>query len=84
MTDSEKRYLLDLIRQWKIQVMYIQKHTSSDYKEDRIEIFYTKRNGAPDSVALPPFEANTKYIGMEVGCPYTPEELGLDEGADDE
>lgn len=75
--DSEKEYLLAVIKPFKNRVISIRK--IEDPGEEclliYVEHFRDKSNG--ETFTLPSFEKKTMYNGMELGKRYTLEELGL-------
>lgn len=73
--ETEKKYLKEVIRPFKDKVECIRKLMSLNKGKEYISI---KIEYEP-SVALPFFEVNTMYKGMEASKKYTLKELGLDE-----
>ena len=75
LNEEEKEYLSAIIRPFRNKVECIIKFMSFDENKEYISI----RIKDDSSVALPFFERNTMYEGMEVHKEYTLKELGLDE-----
>lgn len=78
LTNSEKAYLEDVIRPWKSKVQSIYKDEDLDLSMQFISIviIYEKLVGS-SYIALPLFEKETMYKGMEQGLCYSLKELGL-------
>lgn len=70
--DVEKAYLRAVIKPFRNRIRFIVKIR---YKLFEQEFIYISVEG--DSITFPPFKLGTKYKGMEVGKPYSLEELGL-------
>lgn len=75
--DSEKKYLLDLIRPWSILVTGIIKVMLRGENLECIIIQYTQ-NERMLSIILPYFERGKMYKNMKSGKKYTLEELGIE------
>ena len=76
LTDSEKRYLSNVIEPFKDRVKYIIKRETGT--GELVIIRLSHYNGwLSDLVTLPIFEKETMYKGMEIDKEYTLEELGL-------
>ena len=72
--ETEKKYLLNIIKPFKSKVQYIKKCVGRQ-KENYIYIdLYND-----EYITLPYFEENTMYKGMEGDKKYTLKELGLEE-----
>ena len=69
--DAEKRYLKAVIRPYKGQINCIKK--TSGFRGEYIDIVLTNN----EDIALPYFEHNTMYKGMDIDKEYTVKELGL-------
>ena len=76
LTDSEKRYLSNVIEPFKDRVKYIVKTENSlgEYIAIHSRLYTGWRS---DVTLLPEFEKETMYKGMEINKSYTLEELGL-------
>lgn len=70
--DVEKAYMRAVIKPFRNRIRFIVKIR---YKLFEQEFIYISVEG--DSITFPPFKLGTKYKGMEVGKPYSLEELGL-------
>ena len=70
--ETEKRYLLGIIRPFKDKVRFISKDRDSDY--DKEFIFIDLKN---EFIYLPNFKINTMYKGMKEHKKYTLKELGI-------
>lgn len=81
LTDSEKRYLSNVIEPFRDRVMYIIKGgpSTSEYKYILIYLkhYNGRRSDLSDLVKLPSFEKETMYKGMKPGKKYILEELNL-------
>lgn len=75
LTDSEKRYLSNVIEPFRDRVRYIIKIESTTDEYILIVLKHYKYNN--DLVKLPAFEKETMYRGMKIGKKYTVDELGL-------
>ena len=76
LTDSEKRYLSNVIEPFKDRVNYIIKTENSlgEYIAIHSHLYTGWRS---DVTLLPEFEKETMYKGMEINKRYTLDELGL-------
>ena len=70
--DVEKAYLRAVIKPFRNRIRFIVKIRYKLFEQDFI---YISVEG--NSITFPPFKLGTKYKGMEVGKPYSLEELGL-------
>ena len=68
---AEKRYLSEVIRPFREEVIAIEKSEAPAGKE-YISIFLKD-----DGMHFPYFAKDTRYSGLELEKKYTPEELGL-------
>lgn len=73
--DDEKRYLKNIIRPFKKQVLFIKKYDLYEY--EFISIFIKEINGKEVSIDLPSFEKGSMYKNMNIKEKYYLEELGL-------
>ena len=73
--EVEIRYLSEIIKPFRKQVISIGKLDSGNY--ECIVIKYRNINGYTNTMCFPYFEKGTMYKGMEIGKRYTLEELGL-------
>lgn len=71
--DAEKRYLSNVIKPFRNNVISIKKRTIHNSRKDYIVIDLYE----DDLTYLPNFETGTMYNGMEINREYTLEELGL-------
>ena len=74
---KEKEYLLGVIRPFQNRVKAITKCNYENYENEEWIYFSLNGESGIDDFALPIFEKNTMYKGMEVNTKYTLEELGL-------
>ena len=76
LTDSEKRYLSNVIEPFRDRVNYIIKTENSlgEYIAIHSRLYIGWR---PDVTLLPEFEKGAMYKGMEINKRYNLEELGL-------
>lgn len=76
LTDSEKRYLSNVIEPFRDRVKYITRTENSlgEYIAIHSRLYTGWRS---DVTLLPEFERGTMYKGMEINKRYTLEELGL-------
>lgn len=70
--EKEKEYLSYNIKAWNKKVKYIRKSQTYYSKEQYLSIKFID-----NIIALPYFEVNKMYKGMELDKEYTLEELGL-------
>ena len=73
LTESERQYLLAVIKPFRTRVEYILKEENIDSHTEFIHIELSDG----DVADFPNFKANTMYKGMEIDKSYTLEELGL-------
>ena len=73
--EVEIRYLSEIIKPFRKQVISIGKLDSGDY--ECIVIKYRNINGYTNTMCFPYFEKGTIYKGMEIGKRYSLSELGL-------
>lgn len=74
--EEEKEYLRAVIKPFRDRVKYIIK-IKGCMENEYIAIYIKSINEDSERVALPYFEKNTMYKGMEVSEKYSLEELGL-------
>lgn len=74
--EKEKEYLRAVIKPFRDRVKYIIK-IKGCMENEYIAIYIKSINEDSERVALPYFEKNTMYKGMEVSEKYSLEELGL-------
>lgn len=76
LTDSEKRYLSNVIEPFRDRVKYITRTENSlgEYIAIHSRLYTGWRS---DVTLLPEFERGTMYKGMEINKRYTLDELGL-------
>ena len=79
LTDSEKRYLSNVIEPFVDRVMYVIKRKNSDSEYIAIHLeHYTGKSCRTDvAIVLPEFEKETMYKHMETDKRYTLDELGV-------
>lgn len=75
--EVEKRYLRNVIRPFRSKASYIVKYKSIDFTDKEYIAIIFNFNTHNPRIALPYFEKNTMYKGMEADKNYTLEELGL-------
>ena len=78
LTEEEKEYLSSVIKPFRDRVTVIIKH-KCDYSQDEylgIGVRYYNKTGVKE-IALPIFEKDTMYKGMDSTMWYTLEDLGL-------
>lgn len=79
LTEKEKEYLRAVIKPFRDKVAFISKQETPTKTKEYICMFLNPKEGTSweDLFALPYFEVETMYKGMELGKKYTLEELGL-------
>lgn len=70
--EVEKAYLSAVIKPFRNRIRFIVKIRYKLFEQEFIYI-----SVEDDSITFPTFKLGTKYKGMEVGKPYSLEELGL-------
>lgn len=73
--NDEKRYLKNVIRPFKNQVLLIRKYSYCEY--EYLSIFIKEIDGDKTSIELPMFEEGSMYKNMILGEDYSLEELEL-------
>lgn len=74
--DAEKKYLSEVIRPFKNNVIGITK-VEDDYEKGKYYIRIIVRKHGEEYINLPWFDENTMYKGMKENKEYTVKELGL-------
>lgn len=77
LTKGEKEYLEAVIRPFRERVNFITKSQFNRWYYIKISINHIEENNIKDGFALPNFEKDKYYKGMELDKEYTLEELGL-------
>ena len=80
LTKEEKEYLEAVIRPFRERVNFITKSQFNCWYYIKISINHIEENNIKDGFALPNFEKDKYYKGMELDKEYTLEELGLFKG----
>ena len=75
LSEEEKEYLNKAIRPFRNEVEHLIKWRHPNFRSDKMFIGILCLNN--EIKALPYFESNTMYKGMELNKKYTLEELGL-------
>ena len=75
--ETEKEYLLNMIRPWKYKVVSVTKYLGTGTpKEEFIQICYLQ-NGYKYYISLPQFKKGVMYRGMELERDYSLDDLDL-------
>ena len=78
LTDSEKRYLSNVIEPFRDRVIGITKCIIPNYNDKEFIFILIRSIGVcKDYISLPLFDIGTMYRGMKIDKEYTLEELGL-------
>jgi hypothetical protein len=75
--DVEKRYIKNIIRPFRNQVISVRKSSYSNKYEYIVITYHEDAHTTERRIYLPNFKTNTMYKGMSLEKHYTLEELGI-------